>query len=245
MGTRAQLVLASPAMADPAADPIDALYAYAAWMLGDRAEALAVLRGASGAGGPLLRRLAALRKPVLALAQQRKGAPLRERERLDDTLRLGTSLSMRMGATALRSGARRLPVLLTGFMQSCLIAAVQTLAPNQREAFVLLMVLGLSEAEVMDLQGDSPRGFSSVKTRMMQSMDGYLGPRCGHLHAMNPCQCPNRLQLALDQTFVQLPEHEAPSDAYPAGVYNDLRTMLAALPPLLLEPGVRASLSRA
>jgi hypothetical protein len=231
-------------MSDPASDPLDQLYIYAAWMLGDRALALAVLREAHVRGAPLLRQLARLRTPVLAHAHRRKraAAPERERERLDDTLRLGTSLSMRMGATALRSGARRLPVLLTGFMQSCLIAAAQTLSPTQREAFVLLLVLGLPEAEVIALQDDSPRGFSSVRTRMMQGIDGYLGPRCGHLHAQNPCQCPNRLQLALDQTFVQLPEHETPSDAYPIGAYTDLRSMLAALPPLRLAPEVRASL---
>lgn len=232
-------------MGAPASDPLDRLYAYAAWMLGDREAALAGLRGVAAdlRAASFARGLAALRPVILAQAARRKGAPVRERERLDDTLRLGTSISMKLGATALRSGVRRLPVLLTGFMQSCLIAAIQTLPPAQREAFVLLVVLGLPEAEVIALLGDTPRGFSSVKTRMFASIEGYLGPRCGHLHANNPCKCPSRLQLALDQTFVQLPEHETPSDAYPAGVFAELRDMFAALPPLRLAQDVHASLA--
>ncbi len=235
-------------MTAPASDPIDQLYAYAAWMLGDRQLALGALRSAvasslGGPAGPLAQRLAGLRTAVFAHAAVRKSTPASVRERLDDTLRLGTSVALRLGPTALRSGLRRLPVLLTGFMQSCLIAAVQSLPPTQREAFVLLVVLGLPEPEVIALQGDTPRGFSSVKTRMLQSLGGYLGPRCGHLHPQNPCQCPNRLQLALDQCFVQLPEHEQPSDAYPNGSFAGLREMFAALPPLRLAPAARASLA--
>ncbi len=232
-------------MCVPADDPLDRLYAYAAWMLGDRDAALAALRGVGAElrAASFARGFAALRAVVLAQAARRKGAPARERERLDDTLRLGTSISMKLGSPALRSGVRRLPVLLTGFMQSCLIAATQTLPPAQREAFVLLVVLGLPEAEVLVLLDETPRGFSSVKTRMLASIDGYLGPRCGHLHANNPCKCPSRLQLALDQTFIQLPEHETPSDAYPAGVFGSLRDMFAALPPLRLAHDVHASLA--
>ncbi|MBK7824279.1 hypothetical protein [Nannocystis sp.] len=232
-------------MTDPASDPLDRLYAYAAWMLGDRQLALDAVRSAvaSGSAGPLAPRLAALRTAVFAHAAVRKSTPASVRERLDDTLRLGTSVALRLGPTALRSGVRRLPVLLTSFMQSCLIAAVQSLPPTQREAFVLLVVLGLPEPEVITLQGDTPRGFSSVKTRMLQSLEGYLEPRCGHLHPQNPCQCPNRLQLALDQCFVQLPEHEEPSDAYPSGSFAGLREMFAALPPLRLAATVRAGLA--
>lgn len=229
--------------AEPPGD-IDRLYAYAAWMLGDRALALAALRVAiaSSGSGPLLARLPALRTSILAQAARRKQSPVRLRARLDDTLRLGTSLSMKMGPTALRSGVRRLPVLLTGFMQTCLIAAVQALPPAQREAFVLLVVLDLPEADVIALQGEKIKGFSSVKSRMMRSLGDYIGPRCGHLHVKNPCQCPNRLQGALDQNFVQLPEHETPSEVYESGVFSDLRQLFAALPPLRLAAAVRGSL---
>lgn len=233
----------SPLAADPPGD-LDRLYAYAAWMLGDRAAALAALRTAiaSSEPGPLFARLPALRTTILAQAGRRRQSPARVHARLDDTLRLGTSLSMKMGPTALRSGVRRLPVLLTGFMQTCLIAAVQALPPAQREAFVLLVVLELPEADVMALQGDTSKGFSSVKSKMMRSIGDYLGPRCGHMHINNPCQCPNRLQGALDQNFVQLPDHEKPSEDYPTGVFSDVRQVLAALPPLRLADPVRKSL---
>lgn len=232
----------TPIAADAPGD-LDRLYGYAAWMLGDRAAALAAVRSAlaSAGPGPSLTRLPALRTTILAHAARRRQSPAGLRARLDDTLRLGTSLSMKMGPTALRSGVRRLPVLLTGFMQSCLIAAVQALPPLQREAFVLLIVFGLPEAEVIALQGGSTRGFSSVKAKMMKSMDGYLGPRCGHLHPANPCKCPNRLQGALDQNFVQLPEHERVDENYPNGVFADLRQLFAALPPLRLVDGALSS----
>ena len=233
----------SPLAADPPGD-LDRLYAYAAWMLGDRAAALAALRMAiaSSGPGPLFVRLPALRTTILAQAGRRRQSAARVHARLDDTLRLGTSLSMKMGPTALRSGVRRLPVLLTGFMQTCLIAAVQALPPSQREAFVLLIVLDLPEADVMALQGDTSKGFSSVKSKMMRSIGDYIGPRCGHLHVNNPCQCPNRLQGALDQNFVQLPDHETPSEVYETGVFSDVRQLLAALPPLRLADPVRKSL---
>ncbi len=227
---------------DAAAD-LDRLYAYAAWMLGDRTAALAAVRSAvaTSGSGSLHERLPTLRTAVLAQAAAQHHTPASQRERLDTILRTGTSLSMKMGHPALRSDLRRLPILLTGFMQSCLIGAVQTLQPAQRELFVLLVVLGLPEAEVQELL-DSPRAFSSLKSRAMTSFEGYLGPRCGHLHPANPCQCPNRLQIALEQDFIELPEHEATSDRYPAGCFTDFRRMFAALPALRLTAGLRAEL---
>lgn len=225
-------------------DELDRLYAYAAWMLGDRAAALAALRTAlaSGARGGLCERLSTLRTAVLAQAGAQRGTPAHRREQLDRQLRTGTSVSMKLGHPALRGELRRLPVLLTGFMQSCLIAAVGALQPALRELFVLLVVLGLSEAEVLALLGAPTRGLSGSRSRMLSALEDYLGPRCGHLHAANPCQCPNRLQLALEQGFVQLPEHELASEQYPAGVFADVRRLYAALPPLRLSPAVRATL---
>jgi len=222
-------------------DELDRLYAYAAWMLGDRAAALAVLRGAL-ADGDASGRLATLRAAVLARAGTPRETPARKRALLDTKLRMGTSVSMKMGHPALRGEARRLQVLLTGFMQSCLIAAVGALQPALRELFVLLVVLELPEAEVLALMGTPTRGLSGPKSRMLSELDAYLGPRCGHLHAANPCHCPNRLLLALEQDFVQLPEHELASERYPSGVFTEVRRMYAALPPLRLTAPVRAAL---
>ncbi len=226
-------------------DELDRLYAYAAWMLDDRAVALAVLRDALASDetrGGLLARLPNLRCLVLAQAGARRATPARKRELLDKALRTGTSVSMKMGHPALRGELRRLPVLLTGFMQSCLIAAVGALQPALRELFVLLVVLELPEAEVLALLGTPGRGLSGPRSRMLSEIENYLGPRCGHLHAANPCHCPNRLLLALDQDFVQLPDHELASEGYPAGVFPDVRRLFAALPPLRLAPKLRVSL---
>lgn len=223
---------------------LDRLYAYAAWMLGDRAAALTALRtGLAEAGpGPLLARLPAVRTAVFVHPSSRRVAPKRQRERLDELLRTGTTVSMKLGDSAVRAGSRSLPILLTGFMQSCLVAAVRTLPPAQRETFVLLYIVDLPEADVRALQGHSASGFSGVKSRMLRDLEGYLGPRCGHLHTNNPCKCPNRVQLALERGFVELPDHEATSEDYPPGVFSDLRQLFAAVPPLTLTPAARARL---
>jgi len=225
-------------------DELDRLYAYAAWMIGDREAALGALRTAlaSGARGDLRAGLAAMRTAVLAQAAMRRQTPARRREELDTVLRTGTSVSLKMGNSTVHRGVRRLPVLLTGFMQSCLIAAVGALPPALRELFVLQVVLGMPDEEVLTLIRPPKHGLSGSRSRMLGALDGYLGPRCGHLHPANPCKCPNRLQIALERGFVQLPEHELASEDYPVGVFGDLREMFAALPPLRLAPRQRAAL---
>src|SRR5690606_15132451 len=102
--------------------------------------------------------------------------------------------------------------------------------------------LELPEDEVLALLGAPTRELSGPRSRMLSALENYLGPRCGHLHAANPCHCPNRLLLALDQGFVQLPEHELASEDYPPGVFPDVRRLFAALPPLRLAPPLRAAL---
>lgn len=231
-------------MPTPPVEDLDRLYAYAVWMLGDRDAALAALRTAvaSAPTGPLAGRLPALRTAVLAHPAAHRTTPAEQREALDTMLRTGTTVSIRMGNSTVRAGSRNIPTLLTGFMQSCLVAGVQTLPPAQREAFVLLVVLELPEPEVLALQGVSSHRFSSTKAKMMRGIDDYLGPRCGHLHPRNPCHCPNRLQIALDHGFVDLPNHEEASEDYPPGQFSDVRQLFAGVPPLRLHPVVRAGL---
>ena len=66
----------TPIAADAPGD-LDRLYGYAAWMLGDRAAALAAVRSAlaSAGPGPSLTRLPALRTTILAHAARRRQSP--------------------------------------------------------------------------------------------------------------------------------------------------------------------------
>lgn len=232
--------------ATDAPSDLDRLYAYAVWMLGDRDAALNALRRALRDPAPPGARfkdlLPGVRAEVLTRTHGRRVHGELARARLDEKLRVGTSVSLKMGHPALRGEVRRLHVLLAGFMQSCLIAAVQTLPSAVREVFVLLVVLGMPEREVLEVLDDSPRTLSAHKSRMLAMLEGYLGPRCGHLAKHNPCHCENRLMLALDQDFVELPEHERASETYPHGVFSDLRRMFAAVPPLRLSEAAIASL---
>jgi hypothetical protein len=219
---------------------IDRLYAYAAWMLGDRNEALKALKRSMmdpcPPGARLKDRLPALRSVVLSYAHGRPRTSQLERlHSVDALLRKGTSISMPMSHPTLKGDARNMPVLLTGFMQSCLIAGVQTLQAAHREVFVLLVVLGLPEADVLALVDAAQATLSAYKTRMIQGIEAYLEPHCGHIDRNNACRCDRRLLLALERGFVALPKHERPSDAYPYGTFLNWRRLFEVIPPLRLS----------
>lgn len=248
-GAGSERVATSETLEEPLRD-IDRLYAYAAWMLGDRGEALKALKLAMAdpipPGARFKDRLHGLRAVVLQrMHSSRKVSQWDKQHHLDELLRKGTSISMPLQHPLLKGDVRRLPVLLSGFMQSCLIAAVQTLAPAVREAFVLLVILGLSDAEVRETFDVEESTLSSYKSRMMKGLEAYFDPRCSHLDRKNPCRCDRRLLIALEQGFVALPEHEVASADYPYGVYLNTRRLFEVLPPLRLNAETVAGLERA
>lgn len=226
---------------------IDRLYAYAAWMLGDRGEALRALKRSLAdpipPGTRFKDRLATLRTVVLSHMHGRPRTSQLERlHQVDQVLRKGTSISMPMHHPTLKGDARNMPVLLTGFMQSCLIAGVQTLPAAVREVFVLLVVLEMSEEDVRVLIDAAGTTLSAYKTRMMQGIEAYLEPHCSHIDRNNACRCDRRLLLALERGFVALPKHEAPSSDYPYGAFMNVRRLFAAVPPLRLSDETVAAL---
>jgi len=240
-GAEATAVTAAAVSAEP--EPvrdIDRLYAYAAWMLGDRNDALKALKRSMmdpcPPGARLKDRLPALRTVVLSHMHGRPRTSQLERlHSVDALLRKGTSISMPMSHPTLKGDARNMPVLLTGFMQSCLIAGVQTLPAAVREVFVLLVVLGLPEDDVRTLLDTPQTTLSAYKSRMMQGIEAYLEPHCSHIDRNNTCRCERRLLLALERGFVALPKHERPSDAYPYGSYLNWRRLFEVVPPLRLN----------
>jgi hypothetical protein len=76
---------------------------------------------------------------------------------------------------------------------------------------------------------------SAYKTRMIQGIEAYLEPHCGHIDRNNACRCDRRLLLALERGFVALPKHERPSDAYPYGTFLNWRRLFEVIPPLRLS----------
>lgn len=237
-GAGSESSVAVAEQAEPATD-IDRLYAYAAWMIGDRSEALRVLRRALAdpipPGARFKDRLHGLRSHVLSHHSGPRASQIAKMRHLDEVLRKGTSISMPMNHPLLRNDAKRLPVLLNGFMQSCMIAAVQTLSPAVREVFVLLVILELPEDDVRTMLDLAAGSMSASKSRMMQGLESYFEPRCSHLDRNNPCHCERRLLLALDQKFVAFPPHERPSNEYPYGVYYSVKRLFEVLPALRLS----------
>ncbi len=226
---------------------MDRLYGYAAWMLEDRREALAVLRQAVGGGldGEFLQRLAKLRPQVLARSpKQTKNFAEVHREYLDDVLRNGLSESLHLSSPQVPATRRRLGVVLTATQQSCLMSVLKLLTTAQREAFVLTTILGLPEPAVHGVMKIKASSFAALRARMLSTVGAYLEPRCGHLERRNPCQCPARAQLAVQQNFVKFPDHELPGDAYDADTYDDLQEVFARMPPLRLDPEICAALER-
>lgn len=227
---------------------IDRLYAYAAWMLGDRNDALRALKRSMAdpipPGTRFKDRLATLRTVVLSHMHGRpRSSQLERLTQVDQVLRKGTSISMPMHHPSLKGDARNMPVLLTGFMQSCLIAGVQTLPPAVREVFVLLVVLGMEEEEVRVLIDAAQTTLSAYKTRMIQGIEAYLEPHCSHIDRNNACSCDRRLLLAVERGFVALPRHEQPSPDYPYGVFMNWRRLFASVPPLRLSDEAVESLA--
>lgn len=238
--------VATEVVEEPVTD-IDKLYAYAAWMMGDRSEALKALRIALEEpippGARLKDRLTGLRQVVLQRMHGGHKSSQRDKQNhLDEVLRKGTSITMPVTHPLMKGDSRRLPVLLTGFMQSCLIAAVQTLPPAVREVFVLGVILGFSDDDVRVIFDIAESTLSSYKSRMMTGLEAYFDPRCSHLDRQNSCRCERRLLLALEQNFVTLPPHEAASADYPYGVYLNVRRLFEVLPPLRLTPEVARGL---
>ena len=218
---------------------MDRLYGYAAWMLEDRHEALKVLRQAvqGGLDGPFLEQLAKLRPQVLAHSpKQSRNFAEDHREYLDDVLRNGLSKSLHLSSPQVPPARRRIGVVLTATQQSCLMSVLKLLTTAQREAFVLTTILGLLEADVHRVMQVKPSSFASVRARMLGTIGAYLEPRCGHLEQRNPCQCPARAQLAVQQNFVKFPDHELPGEAYDPDTYDDLQAVFARMPPLRLDP---------
>lgn len=226
---------------------IDRLYAYAVWMLGDRGDALTALKRSQSSpippGARFKDKLPALRTVVLSHMHGRPRSSQSERLlAVDQVLRKGTSISMPMHHPSLKGDSRNMTVLLTGFMQSCLIAGVQTLPAAVREVFVLLVVLGMSEEDVRLLLDSPATTLSAYKTRMIQGIEAYLEPHCGHIDRNNACRCDRRLLLALERGFVALPAHEEHSDEYPYGTFLNWRRLFAEVPPLRLSDEAVASL---
>jgi RNA polymerase sigma-70 factor (ECF subfamily) len=120
---------------------------------------------------------------------------------LDETLR---SEATRTGEVASITNPER-EFLLWELKQGCMTAVVNCLAPGERIAFVVSVVLGFSEDEAATALGIRPSALKVRLSRARKKIGDYLAPRCGHVDPRNPCHCPSRIGVALRKGFIAPP----------------------------------------
>lgn len=187
------------------AQELEPLYVLAVHMLGSRDAAFVAVSDVIGAHpgeptawlGALLARLIADEKP----------ARVDRFSELDDILRTNSTIPVDLGHPLVRGDARRLNVLLSELQRSCLIATLRALAPERRAVFVLVHVLGLSIERCAELCDTTASAVRVTEGRGRRDLDNYLGSRCEHIDAANPCRCAARLGNALERGLVDWPAH--------------------------------------
>ncbi len=142
--------------------------------------------------------IALLRGLAEALQQRQRCGDQLTFDALDELIRDDPTNPDALG----RLGADDREGLLWQLQQSCLTATITCLPPGERVAFVLLDVLGESIEAAVALLGIKTSALRVRASRARNKIIDYLAPRCGHVDARNPCQCPSRLGVALQRGFV-------------------------------------------
>ena len=92
--------------------------------------------------------------------------------------------------------------LLWELKQGCMTSVVNCLSPGERAAFVLGVIMKLSDslaAQTLDITSSAYRVRLS---RAKKKIADYLAPRCEHVDPGNPCRCPARIGEALSKGFI-------------------------------------------
>lgn len=188
------------------APQIEPLYVFAVFMLGSREAAFAAVCDVMGAheGDPAAW-MPALVARLIAAEKVARGDRFAE---LSDILRTNATVPVDLSHPLVQGDVRRLSTLLWELQRSCLITTLRALAPERRAVFIFLHVLSVSAEGTADIFGTSPPAVRVAETRAKHDLENYLGPRCEHLDAGNPCHCAARLGNALEGGLVRGPIHD-------------------------------------
>jgi RNA polymerase sigma-70 factor (ECF subfamily) len=155
---------------------------------------------------------------------------------LDETLR---SEATRTDVSGALSGPER-DFLLWELKQGCMTAVVNCLSLGERVAFVLSVIVGLSDEQAARTLGIKTSAYKVRLSRARQKVSDYLAPRCEHVNPGNPCHCPSRIGVALHRGFIA-PQPSAEAvlrPAQPFGRYGgddeplrDIMAIYQSLPP--------------
>jgi DNA-directed RNA polymerase specialized sigma24 family protein len=189
-----------------AAPQIEPLYVFAVFMLGSRAAAFSAVCDVMGAHeGEPASWLPAL---VARLVTAEKAARVDRFAQLNDILRTNTTIPIDLSHPLVKGDSRRLSTLLWELQRSCLITTLRGLPAERRAVFILMHVLGMTLEGVANVLDSSPSAVRVTEARARNDLAGYLGPRCEHMDAGNPCRCASRLGNALEAGLVDWPEYD-------------------------------------
>lgn len=135
--------------------------------------------------------------------------------------------------------------LLWELKQGCMTAVVNCLSAGERVAFVLAVVLGMSDDKAARVLGIKTSAFKVRLSRARQKVEDYLAPRCEHVNPQNPCHCPSRLGIALNKGFIAPPSSavvrlrkDKPQPFKAQGAQRDVEILFKGLP----DPGTTEEL---
>ena len=188
------------------AERLEQLNVFASYMLGSRDEALAAI-------GEVLDKYPAdpeswLRALVAPFTLAKRTPRVDRFGELDDILRTHSTVPVDLHHPLVRGDLGRLNVLLLELKRTCLLTTLRGLTFGRRAVFILLHVLGLSVETCAEVCGTTPNGIRVADVRGRQDLENYLGVRCEHLYAANPCHCAARLGNALGHGLIAWPAHE-------------------------------------
>lgn len=128
-------------------------------------------------------------------------------------------------------------VLLWELKRSCLTAALGCLPIALRVAFVLSKMTDWTDEMVARSLGITDKALKLRHLRAEQYLDDYLAPRCSHLDKHNPCTCPGRLGIALDEKFVRRRTFLAdiPDEPFTSDGHQNIHRLYGRLPRVILS----------
>ena len=92
--------------------------------------------------------------------------------------------------------------LLWELKQGCMTSVVNCLSLGERAAFVLGVIMKLSDSEAAQTLDISSAAYKVRLSRAKKKIADYLAPRCEHVDPRNPCRCPARIGVALSKGFI-------------------------------------------
>jgi RNA polymerase sigma factor (sigma-70 family) len=93
--------------------------------------------------------------------------------------------------------------LLWELKQGCMTSVVNCLSPGERAAFVMSVIMKVSDANAAQTLDITPSAYKVRLSRAKKKISDYLAPRCEHVDPMNPCRCPARIGVALSKGFIK------------------------------------------